>query len=70
MALLGGHQAEAVIPPIIDLPDPLMRLSVYRAERERERVMEALAKEPEERTEADEVVLAYSQWGHAAGCSC
>ena len=59
-----------MIPSITDLPDPLERLAAYRAAREREMVIRALAKEPGERTEADWVTISYSVLGVAAGCHC
>ena len=52
--------------------DPLERLLHYQRARdeERERVEEALRKEPGQRTELDEVWLAYSPLGRASRCGC
>ena len=56
-----------------DLPPvdrPLERLAEYQRarEEERERVEAALRKEPDERTEAERAVIAYSPLGSASRC--
>ena len=58
---------------LADLPSgDLERLEMYRRaraeEEEREKVVQALLKAPEERTEREKRILAYSRYGTASGC--
>jgi hypothetical protein len=59
-------------PAIADFPDDLDRLRERQRRRaatdERERVAEALKKEPAERTEADWMGLSFSPYGTASSC--
>jgi hypothetical protein len=61
-----------VIPPIADLPDPLMRLKAYQAQRaaERERLaVEAAVEKPVRgRTGAEWALISYSPHGTGQGC--